>query len=69
MHTVLLDSDRYLLSYSTFTNPFELDVHHMTSQISSISTGFTQTSESFFRSFFKSLDHYNSGMRTEIKKR
>ena len=31
--TVLLDSDKYLPSYSTFINPFEPDVLHMTSQI------------------------------------
>ena len=36
MHKVLLDSDKYLVSYSTFINPLEPDVHHMMSQILSI---------------------------------
>ena len=36
MYKVLLDSDKYLLSYSVLINPLELDVHHMTSQILSI---------------------------------
>ena len=33
MYKVLLDSSRYLLSYSTLINPLEPDVHHITSQI------------------------------------
>ena len=36
MYTVLLDTDKYLLSYSALINPLETDVHHMTSQILSI---------------------------------
>ena len=32
----LLDSDKYLLSFSTLINPLESDVHHMMSQILSI---------------------------------
>ena len=36
MYKVLLDSYKYLLSYSRFINPLEADVHHMTSQILSI---------------------------------
>ena len=36
MYKVLLDSEKYLLSYSAFINPHEPDVHHMTSQILSI---------------------------------
>ena len=36
MYKVLLDSDKYLLSYSTLINPLEPDVHHMMSQILSI---------------------------------
>ena len=36
MYKVLLDSEKYLLSYSTSINPLEPDVHHMTSQILSI---------------------------------
>ena len=34
MYKVLLDSDKYLLSYSTLINPIERDVHHLMSQIS-----------------------------------
>ena len=45
------------------------DVHHLTSQILSILIDFTQTSVPFLRSFFKSLDLYNSGTRKGIKKR
>ena len=36
MYKILLDSEKYLLSYSAFTNPHGPDVHHMTSQILSI---------------------------------
>ena len=36
MYKVLLDFEKYLLSYSAFINPHEPDVHHMTSQILSI---------------------------------
>ena len=36
MYKVLLDSDKYLLSYNAMINPLEPDVHHMTSQILSI---------------------------------
>ena len=36
MYKVLLDSDKYLLSYSTLIDPLEPDVHHMTSQTLSI---------------------------------
>ena len=36
MYKVLLDSERYLLSYSRFKYPLEPDVHHMTSQILSL---------------------------------
>ena len=36
MYKVLLDSDKYLLSYKALINPLEPDVHHMTSQILSI---------------------------------
>ena len=40
MCKLLLDSDKYLLSYSALINPLEPDVHHMTSQIVSILTDF-----------------------------
>ena len=36
MYKVLLDSDKYLLSYSASINSLELDIQHMTSQILSI---------------------------------
>ena len=68
MYKVLLDADKYLPSYSTFINPLELDVHHMTLQILSILTDFTQTPEPFFQLLFKSLDLYNPGTRKDIKK-
>ena len=69
MYEVLLDSEKYLLSYSALINPLEPDVHHMTPQILSILIDFTQTSVPFFRSFSPSLDVYNSGTRKDIKKR
>ena len=69
MYTVLLDSDKYLLSYSALINPLEPGVNHMMSQIWSILTDFTQTAVPFFQSFFPPLDHYNSGTRKDIKKR
>ena len=40
MYKVLLDSGKYLLSYSTLINPLEPDVHHMTSQILSVLINF-----------------------------
>ena len=69
MSKVLLDSDKFLLRYSTFINPLEPDVHHMTSQILSIFIDFTQVSVPFFGSFFKFLNYNNSGTRKDIKKR
>ena len=36
MYKVLLDFEKYLLSYCAFINPHEPDVHQMTSQILSI---------------------------------
>ena len=36
MFKVLLDSDKYLLSFGTLINPLEANVHHMVSQILSI---------------------------------
>ena len=33
MYKVLLDSDKYLLSYSTLLNPSETEAHHLASQI------------------------------------
>ena len=69
MHKVLLDSDKYLLSYSTLINPLEPGVHHMTSQILSILIDFIQTSVPFFGSFFQSSDLSNFGTRKDIKKR
>ena len=67
MYKVLLDSGKYLLSYSTFLNPLESDVYHMTSQILLILIDFTQTSVPLFRSFFKSLDLYKSGTRKILR--
>ena len=69
MYKVLLDSEKYLLSYSAFINPHEPDVHHMTSQILSIWLISTQTSVPFFQSFSRSLNLYNSRTRKDIKKR
>ena len=68
MYKVLLDSGKCLPTYSTFINPLEPDVHHMTSQILLILIDFLQISVPFFRSFFKSLDLYNSEKRKDIKK-
>ena len=56
MYKVLVNSDKYLLSYSIFINPLYPDVHHIASQILPILIDFTQTSVPFCRSFFKSLD-------------
>ena len=36
MYKVLLDYDKYLLSYNALINPLEPNVHHITSQILSI---------------------------------
>ena len=36
MYKVLLDSDKYLLSYSTLLNPLETEAYHLASQILSI---------------------------------
>ena len=69
MYKVLLDSDKYLLSYNAFINPHEPDVHHMTSQILALLIDSTQTSVPLFQSFFPSLNLYNSGTRKDIKKR
>ena len=54
MYKVLLDSNKYLLSYSRFINPLELDVHDMTSQILSVLIDFYP-------------DLYNSGTRKDLK--
>ena len=51
MAEVLLDSDKCVLSYSTFINSLEPDVFHITSQILLILIDFTWTSVTFFRSF------------------
>ena len=69
MYKVLLDSDKYLLSYSTLINSLEQDVHHMTSQILSILIDFYPDLCTIFSIIFPSLDLYNSGMRKDIKKR
>ena len=68
MYIVLLDSNKYLLSYSTFINPLEPDVHHMTSQILSILIDFYPDLCATFQSFIQSLNLYNSGTRKDIKK-
>ena len=64
MYKVLVDSDKYLLSYSALINPLEQHVHHMTSQILSILIDFFQTSVPFFDNFshlqtFISLEREN----------
>ena len=69
MSKVLLESDKCLLSYGTFINSLEPDVHHMTSQILSILIDFTQIFVPFFRLFYKSLNINNSGTGKDIKKR
>ena len=70
MYKVLLDSDKYLLSYNALINPLEPDVHHMTSQNLSILIDFyPDLCIIFFPSFSPSLDLYNSGTRKDIKKR
>ena len=69
MEKVLLDSDKYLLSYNILINPLEPHVHHLTSQILSILIGFYPDLHTIFLSFFQSLDFYNSGTRKVIKKR
>ena len=56
MYKVLLDSNKYLLSYIISINSLQPDVHDMKSQILIISLDFTQTSIPFFRSFSKSLN-------------
>ena len=53
MSKVLLDSNKCLLNYSTFTDPLKSDVHHMTSQILSILIDFTKTSVPFFSAVFE----------------
>ena len=67
LYKVLLDSDMYLLSYSTLINPLEPDVHHLTSQILSISIDFYPDLCTIFRSFSQSLHLYNCGTRKDIK--
>ena len=70
MHKVLLDSDKYLLSYITLINPLEPDVHHMTSQILSILIDFYPDLCAIFSiifTIFRPL--YNFGTRKDIKKR
>ena len=69
MYKVLLDSEKYLLSYSAFINPHEPDVHHMTSEILSILIDFYPDLCTLFQLFSRSLKLYNSGTRKDIKKR
>ena len=69
MYKVLLDSEKYLLSYSAFINPQEPDVHHMTSQILLILIDFYPDLCTIFQSFSRYLNLYNSGTRKDIKKR
>ena len=72
MYKVLLDFEKYLLTYCAFINPHEPDVHHMTSQILSILIDFILDRAffvPFFRPFCKSLNINNSGTRNDIKKR
>ena len=66
------DLDKYLPRHSLFKDCLESDVHHMTSQILSISIDFIQDRAffvPFFRSFYKSLNISNFGTRNNIKKR
>ena len=69
MRKVLLDSDKYLLSYSALIDPLEPNVHHMTSQILSILIDFYPDLFTIFSIIFLILDFYNSGTRKDIKKR
>ena len=64
-----VDSDKYLLSYSTLINPLEPDVHNITSQILSVLIEFYPDLCTIFQSFFPSVDHYNFRKRKDIKKR
>ena len=52
MYKVLLDSDKYLLSYSALINLLEPDVHHMTSQILSILIDFYPDLSTIFSIIF-----------------
>ena len=52
MYKVLLDSDKYLLSYSALINPLEADVYHMTSQILSILIDFYTDLRTIFSIIF-----------------
>ena len=54
MYKVLLDSDKYFLSYSTLINPLEPDVHHMMSQILPILIDFLP------RSLYHFFDHFSN---------
>ena len=69
MYKVLLDSEKYLLSYSAFINPHEPDVHHMTSQTLSILIDFYPDLCIIFSVIFPILNLYNFGTRKDIKKR
>ena len=64
MYKVLLDSEKFLLSYSAFINPHEPDVHHITSQILSILIDFYPDLCTIFSVIFPI---FNSGTRKDIK--
>ena len=66
------DLDKCLPRHSIIKDCLESDVHHMTSQISSILIDFIQDRTyfvPFLRSFYKSLNVNNYGSRNDIKKR
>ena len=68
MDKVLLDSNKYLLSYSTLINPLEPDVHHLTSQILSILIDFYPDLGTIFSILFP-IFRPDPGRRKDIKKR
>ena len=69
MYKVLIDSEKYLLSYSTLVNPLEPNVHHMTSQILSILIDFYPDFCTIFAIILQFLNLYNFGTRKDFKKR
>ena len=69
MYNVLLDSGKYLLSYSTLINPLKRDVHYIKSQILLILIDFYPDLYHFLIIFPIFKPFYNSETRKDIKKR
>ena len=63
------DFEKYLLRYSRFRYCLQTVVHKMTSRILSILIDFSQDRAANSAINFKSLNFYNSGTRTDNKKR